>query len=78
MELFKICEKETKTKAYSKEGLARDANDPKEIEREEKRNWINECLQRLGDIIDSVEVELEKASGGRGKSKNKDSVRVSL
>jgi len=25
MEMFKVCEKETKTKAYSKEGLARAA-----------------------------------------------------
>lgn len=32
MERFKICEKETKTKAFSKEGLmaARDRKDPKE------------------------------------------------
>jgi CCR4-NOT transcription complex subunit 3 len=79
MELFKICEKETKTKAYSKEGLARETTlDPKELEREDKRNWINDCLQRLGDIIDSVEVELEKVSGGsKAKSKNKEAVRNS-
>lgn len=34
MEQFKICEKETKTKAYSKEGLAReDKLDPREAEK---------------------------------------------
>eukprot|EP01035_Chromulina_nebulosa_P002096 gene2096-2820_t len=54
MEQFKICEKDTKTKAYSKEGLARDSKvDPKEAMREEKRNWINDCLERLNDIINS-------------------------
>ena len=37
MEQFKICEKDTKTKAFSKEGLAA-ANklDPRELEKEEK------------------------------------------
>ena len=32
MEAFKICEKETKTKAYSKEGLAQASKlDPREV-----------------------------------------------
>jgi len=48
MELFRVCEKETKTKAFSKEGLARQAStDPKDAEREEKRAWVNGCLERL-------------------------------
>eukprot|EP01035_Chromulina_nebulosa_P019104 gene19104-24938_t len=73
MEQFKICEKDTKTKAYSKEGLARDSrNDPKDIEREEKRNWANECLEKLNDIIDSIEADIEKISSGKVKSKNKE------
>ena len=75
MELFKICEKDTKTKAYSKEGLAREARlDPKEAERDEKRSWLNDCLERLNDVIDTVSMEIEKASAGRGKGKNKEQV----
>jgi CCR4-NOT transcription complex subunit 3 len=75
MEQFKICEKDTKTKAYSKEGLARQANlDPKEAEREEKRSWLNDCLERLGDLVDSIEADIEKVSNVRGKAKNKEQV----
>jgi CCR4-NOT transcription complex subunit 3 len=72
MEQFKVCEKDTKTKAFSKEGLAREAKaDPEEAERQERRDWINECLEKLNDVIDSVESEMEKLSSGRGKNKNK-------
>jgi CCR4-NOT transcription complex subunit 3 len=74
MEQFKICEKDTKTKAYSKEGLAREARlDPKELLREEKRNWLNDCLEKIFDFINTIEAEKEKIQGNtRGKGKNKD------
>eukprot|EP01033_Poteriospumella_lacustris_P007186 gene7186-5174_t len=73
MEQFKICERDTKTKAYSKEGLARDARlDPKEALREEKRNWLNDCLDRLHDLNNTVEADKEKLSNAKGKAKNKD------
>jgi len=40
MELFKVCEKETKTKAFSKEGLQQQSKvDPKEAARTEQRHW---------------------------------------
>ena len=75
MEQFKICEKDTKTKAYSREGLAREARlDPREAEREEKRNWTSDCLDRLGAIVESIEADIEKLSNGRAKSKNKEQV----
>jgi CCR4-NOT transcription complex subunit 3 len=76
MEQFKICEKDTKTKAYSKEGLAREARtDPKEIDREEKRCWLNDCLERLGDLVDSIDGEVEKMTSVKGgKTKMKDQV----
>ena len=71
MEQFKICEKDTKTKAYSKEGLAREARlDPKEAEKEEKFTWLNHNMTALNDLIDSLEADLERLSKG-GKSKNK-------
>lgn len=74
MEQFKICEKDTKTKAYSKEGLDRQARlGPKDAEREEKRNWLNECLERLQDLIDSIEADASKLSASKSKGgKNKD------
>lgn len=76
MEQFKVCEKDTKTKAYSKEGLAREAKlDPKEALKEEKRAWLNDCLDKLNDLIDSVEAEREKLLGStKGKSKNKEAL----
>ena len=75
MEQFKVCEKDTKTKAYSKEGLARDAKlDPKEAAKEEKRDWLNDCLDRLADLIDSIEADIEKIPN---KKKSKDQVRYS-
>lgn len=76
MEQFKICERDTKTKAYSKEGLARNAQiDPKEALREEKRSWLNECLERLHDLNNTVEADKEKLTAGKAKaSKNKDAL----
>ena len=74
MEQFKVCEKDTKTKAFSKEGLARQAIlDPTEVAKEEKRTWINECLDQLNDVINTIEAEKEKLSYAKGnKSKNKE------
>jgi CCR4-NOT transcription complex subunit 3 len=76
MESFKVCEKDTKTKAYSKEGLAREAKlDPKEAAREEKRQWLNDCLEQLTDLINTIELEKEKAQNAKGgKNKNKDTI----
>jgi len=42
MERFKVIERETKTKAYSKEGLgAATKIDPKEREKEEITTWLS-------------------------------------
>ncbi|KAG4401823.1 hypothetical protein GLYMA_02G071300v4 [Glycine max] len=42
MERFKICEKETKTKAFSKEGLGQQPKtDPREKAKSETRDWLN-------------------------------------
>jgi CCR4-NOT transcription complex subunit 3 len=72
MEQFKICEKETKTKAYSKEGLARDdRNDPREAEKDEKRQWIQSSLERLQELVEAVEAEIERAGSVSTKSKAK-------
>lgn len=48
MERFKLCEKEMKTKAFSKEGLgAAVKQDPREVKREEARAWLNEYKDKL-------------------------------
>ncbi|KAF7801498.1 CCR4-NOT transcription complex subunit 3 [Senna tora] len=45
MERFKICEKETKTKAFSKEGLGQQPKtDPKEKAKSETRDWLNNVI----------------------------------
>ena len=74
MEQFKICEKDTKTKAFSKAGLERQAStDPKEAEREEKREWVNSCLERLQDLVDLVDGDVQKLTvNAKGKGKNKE------
>ena len=48
MERFKVCEKETKTKAFSKEGLGQATKvDPREKARNEAREWINTTVDCL-------------------------------
>ena len=75
MEQFKICEKETKTKAYSKEGLAREEKlDPHEIEKEESRAWVQSIIERIENFVESWEADIERISNAKGKNKNKDQV----
>lgn len=48
MERFKVVERETKTKAYSKEGLgAAQKLDPAQKEREEISGWLNSSIDKL-------------------------------
>eukprot|EP00429_Kryptoperidinium_foliaceum_P049245 CAMPEP_0176114448 /NCGR_PEP_ID=MMETSP0120_2-20121206/57474_1 /TAXON_ID=160619 /ORGANISM="Kryptoperidinium foliaceum, Strain CCMP 1326" /LENGTH=632 /DNA_ID=CAMNT_0017448681 /DNA_START=168 /DNA_END=2066 /DNA_ORIENTATION=+ len=72
MEQFKICEKETKTKTYSKEGLARQERlDPAEQAKHDTTTWMSEIVERLSNLVDEAEVEIEKLSSGKGKKTNK-------
>ena len=59
MERFKVVEKETKTKAFSKEGLARAASskDPKEKAREDARDWLNRATDGLNEQTEAFEAE---------------------
>ena len=48
MERFKVVERETKTKAYSKEGLGGAVKvDPKEKEKEEMRTWLSVSVSKV-------------------------------
>ena len=64
MERFKIVERETKTKAYSKEGLTNSARlDPVEKEKAEVMNWLNQCIDSLNIQVDQFEAEIESLPG---------------
>ncbi|CAM9093749.1 unnamed protein product [Ectocarpus sp. 4 AP-2014] len=78
MEQFKVCEKETKTKKFSKEGLAREAEmDPEEKEKMEKRDWLTEKIQMLNTQLEGFEADVEKAMAALGKKKKaKDDERI--
>ncbi|WVZ14823.1 hypothetical protein V8G54_012389 [Vigna mungo] len=70
MERFKICEKETKTKAFSKEGLGQQPKtDPREKAKSETRDWLNNVVGELESQIDNFEAELEGLSVKKGKNK---------
>lgn len=70
MEKFKACEKEMKTKAFSKEGLiAAMKLDPKAQEKLETSNLVSEWVEELGRQIEQAEAEIEtlQAAGKRKK-----------
>ena len=74
MESFKVVEKETKTKAFSKEGLmaARDRKDPKEKAKDDAREWLNASVDELSSQIEAFESEVESllTTSKKGKSKS--------
>ncbi|KAF8897186.1 Not1 N-terminal domain, CCR4-Not complex component-domain-containing protein [Infundibulicybe gibba] len=71
MEKFKACEKEMKTKAFSKEGLIQAAKlDPKEQEKEEATSWLQTQVEELQMQVEQTEAEVE-ALQGTGKKRNK-------
>ncbi|CAI0384669.1 unnamed protein product [Linum tenue] len=70
MERFKICEKETKTKAFSKEGLGQQPKtDPREKAKAETRDWLNNMVSELESQIDSFEAEIEGLTVKKGKTR---------
>ena len=78
MERFKIVERETKTKAYSKEGLTNSSRmDPAEREKWNMQQWLNQCIDTLNIQVDQFEAEIETLSAGgkKGKKKNDDAER---
>jgi len=75
MEQFKICEKETKTKTYSKEGLAREEKlDPAEEAKLNTTNWLGEYIEKLQGMVEDKDFEIEKLSSGKGKKTNKNQI----
>ncbi|XP_011494984.1 PREDICTED: CCR4-NOT transcription complex subunit 3 [Ceratosolen solmsi marchali] len=73
MERFKVVERETKTKAYSKEGLgAAQKLDPAQKEREEVSNWLANSIDTLNLQLDTFESEIESLLAGKKKRLDKD------
>lgn len=60
MERFKVVERETKTKAYSKEGLGAAAKlDPAQKDKDEITSWLSQNIDSLNLQIDQFECEIE-------------------
>ena len=72
MEMFKVCEKETKTKAYSKEGLSRvEQVAPEEQAKEDAKGVLQEFIEKLGVQMEAAEAEVgsgKVACAGTGSS----------
>ncbi|GMF14599.1 unnamed protein product [Phytophthora lilii] len=72
MEEFKVCEKETKTKAYSKEGLAQvERLDPEQQARQQSHAWIQDCLTQFNVQIEALESDIERLHSAKGRNRNK-------
>jgi CCR4-NOT transcription complex subunit 3 len=70
MERFKVVERETKTKAYSKEGLgAAQKLDPAQKEKDEMTNWMSSSIDSLNIQLDQFECEIEALQLAQKKSK---------
>lgn len=70
MERFKACEKEMKTKAFSKEGLSAGHRlDPREQLKQETVTFISAHVDELSRQVESTEAEIEQLQGGAKKSK---------
>ncbi|EEC07723.1 conserved hypothetical protein [Ixodes scapularis] len=71
MERFKVVERETKTKAYSKEGLGGAQKvDPAQKEKEDITNWLSNSIAILNIHVDQFESEVESLMIGVKKKKN--------
>lgn len=81
MERFKVVERETKTKAYSKEGLgAAQKLDPAQQERDEMNQWLSNSINTLNLQSEQYESEillLANSKKKRDKEKEKEIEKIS-
>lgn len=90
MEIYKSWEKDSKMKAFSREGLASSKVDKKTEEKARTSTWLNDSLQALNDMRNACEAEIEhktafikkpkrgRAHGNTGESKAADSCKLKL
>ena len=68
MERFKVAERETKTKAYSKEGLGLAVKiDPAQKAKDDTMQWLHVTIEALNRQIELFESEIEYSSHSRKK-----------
>lgn len=73
MERFKVVERETKTKAYSKEGLgAAQKLDPAQREKESVSCWLQTSISSLQIQTDQYESEIESLLANKKKRLDKE------
>lgn len=72
MERFKVCEKETKTKAFSKEGLAQDRTDPNQKAKDNVADWVRESISKLTEQCEEMEAGIETLNSGKRRKRNND------
>lgn len=68
MERFKVVERQTKTKAFSKEGLNQASKmDPKQRAKKKTQGWIQEFIDTLNQQVDAFDAEVETLSASKKK-----------
>lgn len=73
MERFKIIERETKQKPYSKDALGNNFKyDHLDREKEEINQWIQESNTKLVSQIEDLETKLEDLNSNKKKRMDKD------
>lgn len=78
MERFKACEKEMKTKAYSKEGLTNSMKlDPREKEKVETSNFVSSMLEELERQVEALEAEQETLQAKKSRKDSSKQERLS-
>ncbi len=77
MERFKACEKEIKTKAFSKEGLTTIRLNPRDKEKMETCSFVQNMLEELQRQIEVDEAQIVTIQGSMKKGKRQDAHKVS-
>lgn len=77
MEKFKVVEKEMKTKAFSKEGLAAVTLDPADRAKLDATSWLSDQVDELAHQVEAAEAEIEQLGahtkkGRKGGHNSKD------
>lgn len=71
MERFKVVERQTKTKAFSKEGLNQASKmDPKQKAKKRTQTWIQDFIDQLNMQVDAMDAEVETLMAGSKKKKD--------
>jgi len=75
MERFKVIERETKQKPYSKDALGNNYKfDPHHKEQEEIRDWLQGCNNKLNTKVEELESRLDDLNANKKKRMDKDKI----